>query len=73
MTDTKKSKAGPAELPTPKDGKTWKRIIQGLGVISIEFQTVEAVVKAGIGRIVSKEDRVLGAIVTANLSFSLHY
>jgi hypothetical protein len=47
----------------------WEKIVHGLGVISIEFQTLETVVKVAIGRIVSKQDRVLGAIVTANLSF----
>lgn len=61
----------PLGLFGPKTGKTWEweQVVHGLGVVCIEFQMLETVLKAGIGELAAKDDRILGSLISAELSF----
>lgn len=61
----------PLGLFGPKTGKTWEweQVVHGLGEICVEFQTLETVVKAGIGKLISADNDLMGPLVTAELSF----
>jgi len=47
----------------------WERVVHGLGVICIEFQILETVIKTAIGELVAKDDPLVGSAITAGLSF----
>jgi hypothetical protein len=47
----------------------WNRVVHGLGLVCIEFQILETVLRAGIAELASKDDQVLGTLIAAELSF----
>jgi hypothetical protein len=47
----------------------WDEIVQGLGLVSIEFQSLESVIKMAIWELVANAEIVIGALITAELSF----
>jgi len=47
----------------------WNEIVQGLGLVSIEFQSLESVIKMAIWELVAYAEVVIGALLTAELSF----
>ena len=55
---------------TPDD-KTWEweQVVHGLGLVCIEFQILETLIKAAISEFAASGERVLGSVITAELSF----
>ena len=47
----------------------WDEIVRGLGLVSIEFQQLESVIKMAIGELVGSTEVIIGALITAELSF----
>ena len=47
----------------------WDQVVRGLGLVSIEFQSLESLIKLGIAELVAKDDPVMGFLVTAEIPF----
>jgi hypothetical protein len=52
-----------------KQNPEWNEVVHGLGLVSIHFQALESVIKIAIGELIIPADSVIGALVTAELSF----
>jgi hypothetical protein len=46
----------------------WDEVLRGFGLMCMEFQMMESVLKASISELVAKDDPVMGSIITAELS-----
>jgi hypothetical protein len=44
-------------------------VVRGLGLVSIEFQSLESSIKLGIAELVAKDDLVMGFLVSAEIPF----
>jgi hypothetical protein len=47
----------------------WDEVVRGLGLVSIEFQSLESVIKMAIGDLVGNIEAIIGTLITAELSF----
>jgi hypothetical protein len=47
----------------------WDQVVRGLGLVSIQFQSLESLIKIGIGELVAKDDPIMGMLITAELPF----
>ena len=48
----------------------WEKVVHGLGLPCVEFQMLETLIKAAISEFAASDDRVLGSLITAELSFN---
>jgi hypothetical protein len=46
-----------------------EEVVRGIGFVCLEFQKLEGLLKSAIGEIISRDDPMLGAIITSELSF----
>jgi hypothetical protein len=62
----------PLGILAPKTVETWEweKVVHGLGLPCVEFQMLETLIKAAISEFAASDDRVLGSLITAELSFN---
>jgi hypothetical protein len=47
----------------------WEQVVHGLGHVCIEFQMLETMFRVAISELATKDDRILGSLITAELPF----